>query len=63
MRSARAHHDATLIPDIQLGWRANVQVYGTDKVWNQMQRGGIAVARCTIERLMRHLGLRGVRRG
>ena len=40
-----------------------MQVYGADKVWKQMRREGIAVARCTVERLMRHLGLRGVRRG
>jgi putative transposase len=37
--------------------------YGTDKVWKQMSREGIAVARCTVERLMKRLGLRGVRRG
>ena len=41
----------------------NFQVYGVEKVWRQLQREGIAVARCTVERLMRHLGLRGVRRG
>lgn len=40
-----------------------MQVYGADKVWKQMNREGIAVARCAVERLMRHLGLRGVRRG
>ena len=40
-----------------------MQVYGADKVWHQMNREGIAVARCTVERLMRSLGLRGVRRG
>ena len=40
-----------------------MQVYGADKVWHQMNREGIAVARCTVERLMRRLGLRGVRRG
>ena len=40
-----------------------MQVYGADKVWHQMKREGIAVARCTVERLMRRLGLRGVRRG
>lgn len=38
-------------------------VYGADKVWKQMNREGIAVARCTVERLMRRLGLQGVRRG
>ena len=40
-----------------------MQVYGVDKVWHQMNREGVAVARCTVERLMRSLGLRGVRRG
>lgn len=38
-------------------------VYGADKVWKQMNREGMAVARCTVERLMRRLGLQGVRRG
>ncbi len=40
-----------------------MQVYGVRKVWHQLQREGIAVARCTVERLMRRLGLQGVRRG
>lgn len=40
-----------------------MQVYGADKVWKQMNREGIAVARCTVERLMRRLGLQGTRRG
>lgn len=44
-------------------WRANMQVYGADKVWRQMNRERIAVARCTVERLMKQLGLRGVMRG
>ena len=38
-----------------------MQVYGADKVWKQMKREGIDVARCTVERLMKRLGLRGVR--
>ena len=38
-------------------------VYGADKVWRQLQREGVTVARCTVERLMRELNLRGVRRG
>ena len=41
----------------------NLDVYGADKVWTQMKREGHAVARCTVERLMRDLGLCGVRRG
>ncbi len=40
-----------------------MQVYGADKVWKQIRHEGITVARCTVERLMRQLGLRGVRRG
>jgi len=49
--------------DIQRVWHANWQVYGADKVWLQMNREGIAVARCTVERLMRAMGLQGARRG
>ncbi len=61
--SARARQDAFLMPHIQRIWQANFQVYGANKVWRQLQREGIQVARCTVERLMRRLGLRGVRRG
>ncbi len=49
--------------DVQRFWHANWQVYGADKVWLQMNREGIRVARCTVERLMRKEGLQGVRRG
>jgi putative transposase len=49
--------------DVQRIWHANWQVYGADKVWLQMNREGIRVARCTVERLMSKLGLAGVRRG
>jgi transposase InsO family protein len=42
---------------------ANLRVYGADKVWRQLLREDVAVARCTVERLMRRLGLQGVRRG
>ena len=64
MRCERAHSDDALIPDIQRVWRVNMQVYGADKVCKQMSREGIAVARCTVERLTRYLlSLRGVRRG
>ncbi len=51
------------MPQIQRVWQANMQVYGADKVWRQLRREGTAVARCTVERLMRQLGLRGVMRG
>ena len=49
--------------DIERVWQANLQVYGADKVWRQLQREGVTVARCTVERLMRRQGLRGARRG
>jgi len=52
-----------LVPHIERVWQANMQVYGADKVWRQLAREGTVVARCTVERLMRHLGLRGVMRG
>ena len=60
---ARAKRDQALIPEVQRVWHANWQVYGADKVWKQMNREGIRVARCTVERLMGKLGLAGVRRG
>ena len=61
--SARTQRDTLLAPHIQRVWQANMQVYGADKVWHQLNREGITVARCTVERLMRRMGLRGVRRG
>ncbi len=61
--SQRAKRDAELKPHIARVWQANWRVYGADKVWMQMKREGIAVARCTVERLMRRMGLRGVVRG
>ena len=60
---ARAQRDAMLIPEIQRVWHANRQVYGADKVGRQLRREGVEVVRCTVERLMRRLGLKGVRRG
>lgn len=51
------------MPQIERVWEANLQVYGADKVWRQLKREGIKVARCTVERLMKRLGLEGVRRG
>ena len=61
--SERAKRDEVLMPMIEQVWQANLQVYGADKVWRQMKREDIEVARCTVERLMRHLGLRGALRG
>jgi putative transposase len=51
------------MPQVQRVYDANLRVYGADKVWRQLLREGVAVARCTVERLMRRLGLQGVRRG
>ncbi len=51
------------MPEIQRVWDANLQVYGAEKVWRQLNREGVEVARCTVERLMKRLGLEGVRRG
>ena len=63
LRNARARRDEFLIPHSQQVWQTNFQVYGADKVWRQLPREGIEVARCTVERLMRRLGWRGVMRG
>lgn len=61
--SARARRDAELCPEIERVYDANFKVYGADKVCKQLKREGVEVARCTVERLMRKLGLEGVRRG
>ena len=50
---ARAVRDASLSPRVQRVYDQNLQVYGADKVWRQLRREGTAVARCTVERLMR----------
>ncbi|MEZ5635956.1 MAG: IS3 family transposase [Burkholderiaceae bacterium] len=63
LRCERAQRDDKLAPNVQRVWHANMQVYGADKVWKQMNREGITVARCTVERLMKRLGLQGARRG
>ena len=63
LRCVRAKQDEILLPLIHQVWQSNMQVYGADKVWHQLRREGIAVARCTVERLMRRSGLKGVRRG
>jgi putative transposase len=60
---ARVQRDQALIPHVERVWQANMQVYGADKVWKQLNRERHVVARCTVERLMRRLGLRGVMRG
>ncbi|MHB8919436.1 MAG: IS3 family transposase [Halothiobacillus sp.] len=63
LRCARAKRDEMLLPEIQRVWHANMQVYGAKKVWRQLNREDVTIARCTVERLMKHLGLEGVRRG
>ena len=63
LRSVRAQRDDGLMPQIERVWQSNMQVYGADKVWHQLNREGIDVARCTVERLMKRLGLAGARRG
>jgi transposase InsO family protein len=59
----RVRRDVEISQEIQRVWDDNFQVYGARKVWRQLGRNGIAVARCTVERLMRSLGLQGVVRG
>ena len=61
--SPRARRDARLKEDIQRVFQENFEVYGARKIWRQLRREGRDVARCTVERLMRDLGLQGVMRG
>jgi len=62
-RPARARRDAALMIEIRRVDEANFCVYGVRKVWRQLRREGIAVARCTVVRLMRAMGLQGAVRG
>nr|WP_323075482.1 IS3 family transposase [Klebsiella variicola] len=62
-RSQRAQRDDLLKPEIQRVYDENHSVYGVRKVWRQLLREGISVARCTVARLMTVMGLAGVRRG
>jgi transposase InsO family protein len=62
-RPTRAIRDERLKPEIQRVWDENYRVYGAHKVWKQLNREGLKVARCTVARLMRDLRLRGVVRG
>jgi putative transposase len=61
--SARSLRDDELKDEITRVWDEHRRVYGADKVWAQLRREGLKVARCTVERLMRALGIRGVVRG
>ena len=61
--SDRAKRDASLRTEMKEVWEKNRSVYGARKLWHAMKREKIDVARCTVERLMRQLGIQGVRRG
>jgi putative transposase len=62
-RAERAKRDDVLVGEVERVWQENLQVYGVRKVWRQLRREGFEVARCTVGRLMRRSGLRGVVRG
>jgi putative transposase len=61
--SERSRRDAVLRRDIRRVWEANRRVYGVREVWGQLHREGIDAARCTVERLMREMGMQGIVRG
>jgi putative transposase len=61
--SVRSLRDEELKAEITRVWNEHRRVYGADKVWAQLRREGVRAARCTVERLMRDLGIRGVVRG
>jgi putative transposase len=61
--SARAVRDGELKPVILKMWEDNLSVYGADKIWDQLNKDGVRVARCTVERLMGQLGIQGCVRG
>jgi transposase InsO family protein len=61
--SARARRDMAMKIEIRRVFNENFRVYGVRKVWRQLQREGFEIARCTVARLMRTLGLQGIIRG
>ena len=61
--SGRAKRDAVLSLEIKRVFEENFRVYGARKVWRQLRREGFEVARCTVERLMKALGIAGAIRG
>jgi putative transposase len=63
LRSPRAQRDEFLKVEISRVWNENFAVYGAKKVWKQLNREGVGVARCTVARLMKELGLQGAVRG
>ena len=60
---ARVKRDRWLKVEVQRVWDKNLQVYGAKKIWRQLHRESILVARCTVERLMNCLGIHGATRG
>lgn len=62
-RPPRIRRDETLKPEILRVFNENFTVYGANKVWHQMKREGFDVARCTVRRLMKAMGLKGIIRG
>ena len=62
-RSDRAKRDEALTHEVERVWNENRRVYGARKVWKQLKRERFDIARCTVERLMKRRGLRGVIRG
>jgi putative transposase len=63
LRPERAKRDDVLVAEVQRVWQENFGVYGVRKVWRQLNREGLILARCTVGRLMRRAGLQGVVRG
>lgn len=61
--SDRSKKDKQNCDDIKDVWKRNRSVYGAKKVWHAMQREGKSIARCTVERLMKRMGIQGVVRG
>jgi putative transposase len=59
----RAQREVRLRAEIRRVWEANFRVYGVRKVWRQLRREGLAIARCTTARLMKQMGLCGATRG
>jgi len=61
--SQRQQKDNRLKPEIMRTWEASSCRYGADKIWRSLLREGVSAARCTVERLMKELGIQGIRRG
>ena len=62
-RPARAIRDEALRVEVRRAYDESTQRYGANKVWRQLRNEGVPVARCTVERLMASMGIRGVTRG